>query len=65
MRHTEFQPHSGRHEGIHQSVLTRSAGNARLCSDDDKGVCSLAAYKPDNLMPFFNGGAFNGLPIVD
>jgi uncharacterized protein (DUF2235 family) len=52
-------------ESIHRSVLSRYAGLASVCSDDDKGTCTTSSYKPENLTPFFSGGAFQGSPIVD
>jgi uncharacterized protein (DUF2235 family) len=52
-------------EAIHRSVLARYAGQAQLCGDDDKGVCTTAPYRPETLAPFFSGGAFAGLPVVD
>jgi hypothetical protein len=52
-------------ESIHRSVLSRYAGSAHVCSDDDKGTCSLSPYRPETLAPFFSGGSFAGLPIVD
>jgi uncharacterized protein (DUF2235 family) len=51
-------------ESVHQSVLSRYAQPAQLCSDDGTGACSLVPYKPENLAPFFNGGRFTGLPVV-
>ena len=59
------KPVSTINEGVHRSVLSRCAGSAQVCADDDKGTCSLSPYKPENLAPFFNGTAFGGLPIVD
>ncbi|WP_426424158.1 DUF2235 domain-containing protein [Bradyrhizobium genosp. A] len=59
------QPVATINEAIHRSVLTRYAGQAQICSDDDKGVCSLAAYTPENLAPFFSGKNFAGLPVAD
>jgi hypothetical protein len=52
-------------EALHRSVLTRYSSHGQVCSDDDKGVCGLAPYKPENLAPFFNGTDFAGLPIAD
>jgi uncharacterized protein (DUF2235 family) len=52
-------------EAVHRSVLTRYAGQAQLCSDDDSGACSIIAYKPENLSTFFTSLGFAGLPIVD
>lgn len=59
------QPIATINEGIHRSVLTRHAGNAQVCSDDDTGACSTIPYRPENLSPFFSSATFNGLPIVD
>jgi hypothetical protein len=59
------KPVSTINEGIHKSVISRYAANAQVCSDDDKGTCSLTSYKPETLAPFFTGGAFAGLPAVD
>jgi uncharacterized protein (DUF2235 family) len=59
------QPVATINEGVHRSVLTRHAGNAQVCSDDDTGACSTIPYRPENLLPLFNNAAFNGLPIVD
>jgi hypothetical protein len=59
------KPVSTINEGIHRSVLSRYAGSAHVCSDDDNGTCSLSPYKPETLTPFFSGGSFAGLPIVD
>ena len=58
-------PVSTINEGVHRSVLSRYAGSAQVCSNDDKGTCSLSPYKLETLAPFFNDGAFAGLPIVD
>jgi uncharacterized protein (DUF2235 family) len=52
-------------ERIHQSVLARYAAPAQMCSDDLKGTCSSALYKPETLTPFYNGGVFAGLPVVN
>lgn len=52
-------------ESIHRSVLTRYSDHAQVCSDDDRGACSLAPYKPETLAPFYDGGVFAGLPIVE
>ena len=52
-------------EAVHRSVLTRYASHGQVCSDDDKGACSLEPYRPENLTPFFNGNNFAGLPIAD
>ena len=52
-------------EAVHRSVLTRYASHGQVCSDDDKGACSLEPYRPENLTPFFNGTNFAGLPIAD
>ncbi len=38
---------------------------AQLCSDDIKATCSLVLYKPENLAPFFSGGQFAGLPVLE
>ena len=59
------KPVSTINEGVHRSVLTRYAGSAQVCSDDDKGASSLSPYKPETLMPFFSTGSFAHLPIVD
>lgn len=59
------QPVATINEAVHRSVLARYAGQAQICSDDDKGVCSLAAYNPENLAPFFSGNNFAGLPVAD
>jgi hypothetical protein len=59
------RPISTINESVHPSVLSRYAGSAQLCSDDDKGTCSLSPYKPETLAPFFASGSFAGLPIVD
>jgi Uncharacterized alpha/beta hydrolase domain (DUF2235) len=59
------KPVSTINEGIHRSVLSRYAGSAQVCSNDDKGTCSLNPYKPETLTPFFSSGSFAGLPIVD
>ena len=58
-------PVSTINESVHRSVLSRYAGSAQMCSDDDKGTCSLNPYKPETLAPFFSTGSFAGLPIVD
>jgi hypothetical protein len=58
-------PVSTINEGIHRSVLSRCAGSAQMCSDDDKGTCSLSPYKPETLAPFFSSGSFAGLPIIE
>jgi hypothetical protein len=50
---------------IHKSVISRYAAPAQVCSDDNKGICSLVPYKPETLVPFFTGGVFAGLPAVD
>jgi uncharacterized protein (DUF2235 family) len=52
-------------EKVHRSVVSRYAGSAQVCADDDNGTCSLAPYKPETLAPFFTGGAFVGLPVID
>ncbi|MBR1201838.1 MULTISPECIES: phospholipase effector Tle1 domain-containing protein [unclassified Bradyrhizobium] len=52
-------------ESVHRSVLPRHSGSAQICSDDAKGVGGLGPYKPENLVPLFNGGTFTGLPIVE
>jgi hypothetical protein len=52
-------------ESIHRSVIARFAAPAQLCSDDLNGTCSLAPYKPETLAPFYSGGVFAGLPIVN
>jgi hypothetical protein len=59
------KPASTINESVHRSVLLRYAGSAQMCSDDDKGTCSLNPYKPETLAPFFSTGSFAGLPIVD
>jgi hypothetical protein len=59
------KPVSTINESVHRSVLSRCAGSAQVCSDDDKGACSLSSYKPETLAPFFNNGSFAGLPIAD
>jgi uncharacterized protein (DUF2235 family) len=58
------KPISTINECIHRSVLSRYAGSAQICSDDEKGTCSLAPYKPENLTPFFGGNTFAGLAAV-
>jgi hypothetical protein len=58
------KPVSTINECIHQSVVSRYAKPAQLCSDDAKGTCSVAPYNPETLAPFFNGGVFAGLPVV-
>jgi uncharacterized protein (DUF2235 family) len=50
-------------ECVHQSVIDRYGKNADLCTDDDGGTCTKAAYSPKTLSPFFTNGRFNGLPI--
>ncbi len=52
-------------EMVHQSILSRYNQPAQLCSDDIKGACSLAPYKPENLGPFFSAGHFTGLAVVE
>jgi hypothetical protein len=52
-------------ERIHKSVITRYAAPAQMCSDDLNGTCSLAPYKPETLAPFYSGGVFAGVPIVN
>jgi uncharacterized protein (DUF2235 family) len=52
-------------ERIHNSVIARYAVPAQMCSDDDKGTCSLAPYRPETLAPFFTSGTFAGLSAVD
>ena len=59
------KPVSTINERIHKGVLARYAAPAQLCSDDLDGTCSLAAYKPETLAPFYSGGVFAGLPIVN
>jgi hypothetical protein len=59
------RPVSTINESVHRSVVSRYAGSAQMCSDDDKGTCGLIAYKPETLAPFFSSGTFAGLPIVD
>ena len=59
------KPVSTINERIHKSVISRYAAAAQVCSDDDKGTCSLVPYKPETLAPFFSSGAFAGLPTVD
>jgi uncharacterized protein (DUF2235 family) len=59
------EPISTINESIHRSVVTRYSGAAQLCSDDDKGICTLIPYQPETLAPFFNKGGFAGLPVVD
>jgi uncharacterized protein (DUF2235 family) len=58
-------PVSTINEAIHKSVLTRYAGAAQLCSDDEKGTCTQGPYKPETLAPFFSTGKFAGLPVVE
>jgi uncharacterized protein (DUF2235 family) len=52
-------------ERVHRSAVSRYGEQAQLCSEDEKGQCSLVLYEPTTLSPFFAGGAFAGLPIVD
>jgi uncharacterized protein (DUF2235 family) len=52
-------------EGVHRSALARFSGSAQVCSNDDTSACSVEPYKPVNLVPFFSGSTFAGLPIVD
>jgi hypothetical protein len=59
------KPVSTINERIHKSVISRYAANAQVCSDDDKGTCSLTSYKPETLTRFFTSGTFVGLPTVD
>ena len=59
------KPVSTINECIHRSVLLRYASSAQMCSDDDKGTCTLSPYKPETLAPFFSNGVFAGLPIVE
>ena len=59
------KPVSTINECIHRSVVSRYGSSAPLCSDDAKGICASSPYKPENLAPFFAGGAFAGLPVVE
>jgi hypothetical protein len=59
------KPVSTINECMHRSVPSRYGSSAPLCSDDAKGICASSPYKPENLAPFFAGGAFAGLPIVE
>lgn len=59
------KPISTINESIHRSVLSRYAHLAQMCSDDDKGTCTLSTYEPETLGPFFSGGVFAGLPVVE
>ncbi|MGA7808388.1 DUF2235 domain-containing protein [Bradyrhizobium sp.] len=59
------KPVSTINECMHRSVLSRYGNSAPLCSDDAKGICASSPYKPENLAPFFAGGAFAGLPDVE
>jgi uncharacterized protein (DUF2235 family) len=59
------QPTKTINERMHQSAISRYAVPAQMCSDDDKGTCSLAPYRPETLTPFFAGGTFTGLPVVN
>jgi uncharacterized protein (DUF2235 family) len=52
-------------EKIHRSATSRYGNPSQLCSNDDKGTCSLVLYQPKTLAPFFHQGVFSGLPIVD
>lgn len=59
------KPVSTINESVHRSVLSRYAGSAQLCSDDDTGKCSLSPYRPETLAPFFASDSFAGLPVVE
>jgi hypothetical protein len=59
------KPVSTINESVHRSVISRYVGVAQVCTDDDKGICSQIAYKPETLAPFFSGGTFAGLPVVE
>jgi uncharacterized protein (DUF2235 family) len=52
-------------EAVHRSVITRYGKAAQLCTNDDKGTCTAAAYAPKTLAPFFRPTGFTGLPIFD
>jgi hypothetical protein len=41
--------------------VARYAIPAQMCSDDDKGT----PYRPETLAPFFIGGTFAGLPVLN
>jgi uncharacterized protein (DUF2235 family) len=58
------KPVSTINEKVHQSVVSRYSANAQVCSDDDKGTCGLAPYKPETLAPFFVTNTFAGLTVV-
>jgi uncharacterized protein (DUF2235 family) len=59
------KPVSTINESVHRSVVSRYAGSANVCSDDNNRTCTLVPYKPETLAPFFAGGTFTGLPISD
>jgi hypothetical protein len=52
-------------ESVHRSVIAPYAAPDQICSDDLNGTCSLAPYKPETLAPFYSGGVFAGVPIVN
>ena len=52
-------------EKVHRSAVSRYGKAGQLCSDDGNGTCGPILYGPKTLAPFFNQGAFSGLPIVD
>ena len=43
--------------------MARLGKPAQACSDDAKGLCTIAPYTPKNLVPLFPQGGFSGLPI--
>jgi hypothetical protein len=47
-------------EKIHKSAISRYAAPAQVCSDDDRGTCSLIPYKPETLAPPFASGTSRG-----
>lgn len=52
-------------EAVHRSLIARYGKQAQLCTEDDKGTCTLIPYTPKTLVPFFGSTGFTGLPIVD
>jgi hypothetical protein len=52
-------------EAVHRSLITRYGKAAQLCTEDDKGTCTAAAYAPKTLAPFFRPTGFSGLPIFE
>lgn len=61
----EGRPTRAINEAVHGSVVARYGKPAQLCSNEDDGSCASVTYRPKALAPFFKGGAFSGLPVVD